>query len=242
MKKAIIIGFSILVCLILSGGHIISSYDLDNIRVSKDQIDKVLQEKLPITKPAFVYDVTIAKADLDLSEAKIGVLATVEIKKKDCNSKVPTVKWKKAQQFLGKVQEKCNSLSNDVHVVEFLAIGTLKYANKQFRFVPNGPNDVVIKTNLKEKFLQDNRQMVDAVLQKIVLHYLSNFPVYKFNNTTKQTLISMAIDSVEVHTDYIQVNVSFLELTMSLVFNVVILMIALTVVVVLARAGIIFPS
>lgn len=238
-QNLIFIGIGIVVMAVLGVVGVINSYGLDTIVVHKDQIDKVIKGKLPIKKRAFIYDITVANADLDLSEGTLGVLVNIEIKKTevDCSPLSKITKWKKAQKFLSKLKDKCEGLSPKTHKIDVFAVGSLTYQRPQFHFSPNSPEDVKIQTEFTDALLIRHKPVIDAALQKIVFKYLNNFPVFKFNNTTKQTIISMAIESVEVHEDYLQVNVSYLAFTKVLMGYVIVLLIFCVIAFGVIRSG-----
>ncbi len=243
MKKILIGIAGVVVLAVLGFAAVIGSYDLSTITVSKQQIDAVLQEKLPIKKKAVLYDITIADADLDLSEGNIGILANIEIDKKGVNCVSPNIglKWKKAQTFLKKAQKVCNNMSTETSKIDVLAVGTIDYRRPEFYFLPSGPNDVIIQTEFQDAFLIKHKQVVDTVLKQAIITYLNNLPVFKFKNDAKQTIISMAIESVEVHDDSLQVNISYMALTKTLIGYVVLVLFSLVLTVVTMRIGFIFP-
>ncbi len=80
-----------------------------------------------------------------------------------------------------------------------------------------------------------------VVLQKAVVAYLNNLPVFKFKNDAKQTIISMAIESIEVHKDSLQVNISYMALTKTLIGYAVFVLFSLVIAVLMMRSGIVLP-
>ncbi|KKL95112.1 hypothetical protein LCGC14_1857890 [marine sediment metagenome] len=243
MKKIVIGIAGVVVLAVLGFAAVISSYDLSTITVSKKQIDTVLQEKLPIKKKAILYDITIANADLDLSEGNIGILVNIEIDKKGVNCASPNIglKWKKAQTFLKKAQKACNNMSTKTSKIDVLAVGTIDYRRPKFYFSPASPDDVTIQTEFQDAFLIKHKQVIDAVLKQAIITYLNNLPVFRFKNDAKQTIISMAIESVEVHDDSLQVNISYMTLTKTLIGYVVLVLFSLVLTVFIMRTGFIFP-
>ena len=243
MKKILIGVAGITMLVVLGIAAVVSSYDLSTITVSKQQIDTVLQEKLPIKKKAVLYDITIASADLNLSEGNIGILVNIEVDKADvsCGSSDINLKWKKAQDLLKKAQKACDGMSAEISKIDVLAVGVVDYRRPAFYFSPSGPDDVTIQTEFKDPFLIKHKKMVDVVLQKAVVAYLNNLPVFKFKNDTKQTIISMAIESVEVHNDSLQVNISYMALTKTLIGYAFLVIFSLVIAVLMMRSGIVLP-
>ena len=238
----ILIGIAVVVVLVILGiVAVVSSYDLDSITVSKAQIDIALQEKLPITKNVVLYDVKIANADLDLSEGAIGILVNIEIDKTDvsCGSTDINLRWKAAQNFVKTAQAACNNMSTETTTVAVLAVGAIDYRRPAFYFSPDSPDDVQIQTEFTDAFLIKHKQKVDIILQKAVFVYLNNLPVFKFKKDATQTIISMAIESVEVHQDSLTVNVSYMALTKTLIGYAIMLIISLIVGVVMIRVGLV---
>lgn len=243
MKKILTGITGVIVLAVLGFAAVINSYDLSTITISKQQIDTVLQEKLPIKKKTILYDITIVNADLDLSEGNIGILANIEIDKTDisCGSPDVSLRWKKAQEFLKKAQKACNNMSTETTKINVLAVGTLDYRRPKFYFSPGSSDDVTIQTEFQDAFLIKHKQVVDAGLKQAVITYLNNLPVFKFKNDAKQTIISMAIESVEVHNDSLQINISYMALTKTLIGYVVLVLFSLVLTVVTIRTGFIFP-
>ena len=240
MKKILIGGAGITMLVVLGIAAVVSSYDLSTITVSKQQIDTVLQEKLPIKNMVFLYDITIASADLDLSEGNIGILVNIEVNKTDvrCGSSDVGLKWKKAQDLLKKV---CDGRSAETSKIDVLAVGVVDYRRPEFYFSPSGPDDVIIQTEFNDPFLIKHKDVVDVVLQKAVIAYLNNLPVFKFKNDTKQTIISMAIESIEVHNNSLQVNISYMALTKTLIGYAFLVLFSLVIAVLMMRSGIVLP-
>ena len=239
MKKYIVFLTVFVACIFLSAAHIYSLYGITSFRIPKTKVDAVLQSRLPFQRPLLVYDLTVSKAALDLSTNKVAITADIDIQKKDCKP-ITDSNWIKAQKLIKAIKQKCDKLSKAKTTIEILALGTVSYDDAKFFFTVEKPDDIIVRTNYQDKFLIDHKTKIDLLLQRALFEYLNRMPVYELTGSYKDSLISMAIQSVETHSDYIQVNVSYLLLTLNILINFIVFMVIMLITFVLLRAGIIF--
>lgn len=223
MKKFLVIGTFTLILLITGIFAVVSSFGLDSIDVSKETIVSALDKKLPIEKKIiFGNKLKIVSADLALEEDTIGILLNIEV---ITNRKfLGACPVKKSQNLLKKslqnllrkfdTMTKCVQSKETTSKILVLAEGNISYAGSKFYFQPKSRNSIVIQTKIEDPFLKKHEDKVAMVISEVAYVYLKNFPVYDLKK--KGIIISASLESVEVHQDYITVNLSLLALTKTL--------------------------
>lgn len=229
MKKFLVISTFILV--LLGGGifAVTDSFDLDSIDVSKETIVSALDKKLPIEKEIILGNkIKIVSADLVLEEGKVGVLLNIEAITKykigrGCDEDKPASQLLK--RFNLQSLDKCFRSEETTSEILVLAEGNIVYSGSKFYFQPENRNSIEIQTKIEDPFLKKHEDKVGMIIGEIAYAYLNNFPVYDLKK--KGIIISAALESVEVHQDYITVNLSLLALTKTLMIYLVAFVLAI---------------
>jgi len=223
MKKFLVIGGFSLTLLVAGIFAVVGAFDLDSINVPKETIVSAIQKKLPLTKELpFGNKIKVVSADLELAEGTVGVILNI-----DAHTRMPVhCKTSPSSRSSGgfgftRLRNKFNALkgkgvcydTNISHISVF-AEGSIVYAGSKFYFQPKSQDSIQIRTKMEEPFLKKHEAKVGMILGKVAYAYLDRFHVYDLKK--QGIIISASLESVEVHPDYITVNLSLMALTKTL--------------------------
>jgi hypothetical protein len=167
------------------------------LRISKKQIHESLNSKLPVKKELVAVNMQIHKIDVVKMDKNITLKFFVNF-----------VRFKKV---LGSG--------------EFIVRGGLAYDKKDscFKFYPS---EIVTDDVVKKGFFAKIKNKVREGIEKIVIWYVDEYPIYTLSGDFKSGVHRIAMTGQTIENNEVVVNLSFLQFGLSVIMIIILLIVA----------------